>query len=107
MAADTSLTADVGPGKYNTVNMKHLNPNEKQSWNTGEVPFGSGGKRFKIDWKANFKPGPGQYSPMDVTANIPNLFLKGNNVRSVNSISNSPQTQKLVEMNRTVNFKSL
>jgi hypothetical protein len=32
------------------------------SWNLGKIPFGSGDERFKTDYRAYFKPGPGMYN---------------------------------------------
>jgi hypothetical protein len=49
----------MGPGKYNR-NYRQTSK-DQISWNFGKIPFGSGDERFKTDYRAYFKPGPGMY----------------------------------------------
>lgn len=51
----------MGPGKY-TTNDNQVKK-EKNSFNLGKIPFASGDERFKKDYRAYFKPGPGLYNP--------------------------------------------
>jgi hypothetical protein len=50
----------MGPGTYDK---NHKQTSKEQiSWNLGKIPFGSGDERFKTDYRAYFKPGPGMYN---------------------------------------------
>ena len=60
MIADRPLASSMGPGKYDK-NHKQTSK-EMISWNLGKIPFGSGDERFKTDYRAYFKPGPGMYN---------------------------------------------
>jgi hypothetical protein len=57
--ADRAHASSMGPGTYEK-NHKYTSK-EQISWNLGKIPFGSGDERFRTDYRAYFKPGPGMY----------------------------------------------
>ena len=102
---ERAVSLEMGPGKYDPLpSLKQANPKQQISWNTGDVPFGSGLNRFKQDFKTALKPGPGAYSPKDVTAGFGGLTIT--NMSQTINVNSSPRIKQLAEMNMTANFKS-
>ena len=48
-------------GNYSTIDNQVKK--EMNSFNLGKIPFASGDERFKKDYRAYFKSGPGLYNP--------------------------------------------
>ena len=91
----------MGPGKYDS-NHKQTSK-ESISWNFGKIPFGSGDERFKTDYRAFFKPGPGMYNPAEMSKTVGNL----SGALMIDAVSQggqsikkmSPRQQELIAMN--------
>lgn len=84
MIQDRQHANSVGPGKYDK-NHKHVSK-EPISWNFGKIPFGSGDERFKTDYRAYFRPGPGNYSP-DMINSMGSLGVQGTNPSLLDQVS--------------------
>lgn len=63
MIADRNLSADMGPGKYESPARGADTQQRQISWNLGKVPFKTNVSRFKQDYRGYFQPGPGSYDP--------------------------------------------